>query len=296
MANDPKASTMSDNTDNVGLAFPDANDPIFTEDQLHQYERDGFILLPDCFSQDIQASIRQWADEIIAWPEVRGKYMKYLEGRVDGGQEPILRRVENFFPYHDSLHEFALSRLIGGAVAELFGEPVYLFKDHFNLKLSGGDGYRYHQDQRAGWNQFASELIRVSIPVDDMTEYNGCIEIAAGEHKKGLLGPEWEMISDEVVNNLTFRQCPIKLGDALFFSSYAPHGSAPNLSGGSRRTFYFAYTRHSEGNHREQHFADKREIFPPDFERDPDKVYLSGAERHGGKGMGGLATPTQRSS
>ena len=37
---------------------------------------------------------------------------------------------------------------------------------------------------------------------------------------------------------------------------------------------YVTYNRLTEGDHRERYFAEKRQNFPPDIEREPGKNYV----------------------
>ena len=62
-------------------------------------------------------------------------------------------------------------------------------------------------------------------------------------------------------------------GDVLFFDSYAPHGSAPNLTDAQRRILYLTYNLASDGDHRRAYYAAKRASFPPDVEREPGRDY-----------------------
>jgi hypothetical protein len=73
----------------------------------------------------------------------------------------------------------------------------------------------------------------------------------------------------------SFRLVPVSTepGDVLFFDSYAPHASKPNLTGKARRILYLTYNRLADGDHRERYFAEKRANFPPDIEREPGKDY-----------------------
>ena len=50
----------------------------------------------------------------------------------------------------------------------------------------------------------------------------------------------------------------MEAGDALFFSSYAPHKSPPNHSDRPRRTLYLTYNATTEGDLREEYYQDKR--------------------------------------
>jgi hypothetical protein len=48
-------------------------------------------------------------------------------------------------------------------------------------------------------------------------------------------------------------------GEALFFSSYAPHKSPPNRSDQPRRTLYLTYNALAEGDLRKAYYEDKRQ-------------------------------------
>ena len=72
---------------------------------------------------------------------------------------------------------------------------------------------------------------------------------------------------------MPFVQIPTAPGDVIFFDSFVPHGSYPNLSDARRRILYVTYNRAADGDHRDQYYADKRKNYPPDCEREPGKVY-----------------------
>ena len=63
-------------------------------------------------------------------------------------------------------------------------------------------------------------------------------------------------------------------GDAVFFDSFVPHRSGPNLSDEPRRVLYVTYNRLADGDHRAPYYADKRRSYPPDVEREPGKQYV----------------------
>jgi len=278
---------MNNVTNKSNLATADVSNPFFSDDQRRAYSEDGYVVVPSLFDTQEAEKFAQWAQDIHEWPDVAGKYMKYYEKNATKEDQPLTRRAENFFPYQPEIAEIALSRRIGGAVAELLEESVYLFKDMLIYKYPGGDGYRYHQDHRAGWSQYADEMIRVGIAIDAADEENGCLQVTPGRHREGLFGEEWAMIPDKIAEEMDIHYCPMKPGDVVFFNSFTPHGSGPNRSNRTRRVMHLAFNRESDGDNREQHFRQKRAEFPPDFEREPGKVYLSGSERRGLIGMGG---------
>jgi ectoine hydroxylase-related dioxygenase (phytanoyl-CoA dioxygenase family) len=159
------------------------------------------------------------------------------------------------------------------AVSELFGEEAVLFKDKINFKLPGGDGFKEHQDVQAGWDAFADLHITAMIAIDETNEANGSLEMIAGMHTQGVLGSMWAPLTDKDTHHVQYQAVHCQPGDAVFFDSYAPHRSGPNRTDKARRVLYITYNKASQGDSREQYYADKRRSYPPDIERDPNKDY-----------------------
>jgi hypothetical protein len=221
---------------------------------VEEFREHGFVIKPGLLKGELPRRVAEWTDAIARWPEVPGRYMMYFETSLSRPGARLLSRIENFFPYHAGFRELLNGPEMLGAVGGLFGEPAVLFKDKINFKLPGADGFKPHQDVQAGWDAYASLHITAMVTIDVATPENGCLEIAAGHHKRGLVGVRWEPLS-------------------VFFDSFTPHRSSPNLSAAPRRVLYITYNRRSEGDHRVQYYADKRKNYPPDCERQPRKQY-----------------------
>ena len=116
------------------------------------FERDGFVLVSGLFDEQEIARISAWTDELEHQPEVPGRSMKYYEPSLLSPGERVLQRIENFCPFHDGFAGLCDDDKLRGSVSRLFGEPAVLFKDKINFKLPGGDGFKPHQDQQAGWS------------------------------------------------------------------------------------------------------------------------------------------------
>jgi ectoine hydroxylase-related dioxygenase (phytanoyl-CoA dioxygenase family) len=161
-----------------------------------------------------------------------------------------------------------------GRVAELFGEPAVLFKEKINFKLPGGGGFTPHQDIQPGWDEYAPYFISVLITVDDSTLANGCLELAAGHHTRGMIGRKWKPLEGHELDGITFVPYPMQPGDAAFFDCFVPHQSKPNFTDTRRRNLYLTYNRLRDGDRRQKYFDDKRKSYPPDNEREPGKEYV----------------------
>jgi ectoine hydroxylase-related dioxygenase (phytanoyl-CoA dioxygenase family) len=241
---------------------------------IDAFHRDGFVVVRNLFDDARMGEIRSWIDALAQWPEVPRKYMMYFEQSLTDRRTRILSRVENFCPYHAGLQGLVNSPEMLGAVSELFGQPAVLFKDKINFKMAGGDGFKAHQDVQAGWDTYASLHITAMVSIDSTNVENGCLEMAAGHHQRGLIGKSWQPLEGSGAEGIEYVPYPTHAGDALFFDSYAPHRSAANRTASARRVLYITYNRASEGDHRARYYADKRKNYPPDCERDPEKEYV----------------------
>ncbi len=244
-----------------------------TEQQVAEFQRTGALVVREMIGSRDMAKISDWVDEIHGYPEAPGKYMMYFEDSKLTPGKRMLNRIENFVPYHRGLADLLLGDAMLGHVSELFGEDAVLFKEKVNFKLPGGEGFEPHQDAQAGWEDYASLFITAMVSVDQATEENGCLEVARWVHRRELVGDLWKPMQGGQLKGVEFLPCPTAPGDGVFFDSYIPHRSEPNLSASPRRILYVTYNRLSEGDHRAQYYADKRKSYPPDCEREPDKEF-----------------------
>lgn len=238
------------------------------------FRRDGFVHCPGLFTLDEVADFAAWTAALAAAPDVPGGVMKYYEDSLLSDDGRILARIENFAPFHAGFAALFDDPRLRGACAQLFGEAAVLFKDKINFKLPGGAGFKAHQDVQAGWNRYARLHISALVCIDAATVHNGCLELASGQHARGLIGDLWTPLDDSAMDDVVYRACPTAPGDVVFFDSYAPHRSGPNLSNAARRVLYVTYNRLAEGDSRARYYADKRASYPPDCERDPGREYV----------------------
>jgi len=245
----------------------------FTAEEIAQYTRDGFIFVRGMYSEAEITQAKSWIANLAGRTPELGEQMVYFEDSLLEEGTRVLTRIERFAGYHPQLTDLVLGEEMVRRASDLLGEQAVLFKEKVNFKEPGGGGFTPHQDVQAGWKTYGSRYLSVLVTIDESTEDNGCLEIAAGHHKKGLIGQEWKPLEGEVLDNIDFVRHPTKPGDVAFFDGYTPHQSQPNLSDRTRWNMYLTFNPASQGDHREIYFADKRESYPPDNERDPNKTY-----------------------
>jgi len=91
--------------------------------------------------------------------------------------------------------------------------------------------------------------------------------------KEGVLKNTNGCINDDIVASFNWEPVLVKPGDMVIFNALVPHRSGKNMSDSTRRIFYFTFNKLSEGIHYFDYFKKKREVMPPDIDRDPNKKY-----------------------
>jgi hypothetical protein len=250
-----------------------------TPAQLESWKRDGFLYIKaqDFWTPQQIENLKKWTADVETWTETPGKWMMYFSKSVrqDDEGRRLLHRLENFFDFHAGFNEAFNGERFLHLVTQLFnGDRAILHKEKINFKYPGGEGFEPHQDHAAGWWMYGQSLhISIMVNIDQATKENGCLEVVAGEHNKGLLGPEFQAVPQELVDKYTWIPLETNPGDIVFFDSYVPHRSAPNLSDKPRRVLYVTYSKEKEGDYRSKYYEDKRQSFPPDCEREEGKDY-----------------------
>jgi hypothetical protein len=250
-----------------------SDDAGLSPDQLDHFQRTGWLAARSFFTAEEVAQISAWTDELLAMPEVPGEHMVYYEDSLKDPSRRVVQRIENFCPYHPGFDALVRGGRLERAAGRLLGGPALLFKEKVNFKMPGGAGFEPHQDQQAGWSVFAPLFVTALVCIDRATTENGCLEMTDAPRFAGLIGQEWTPLTAEEMASFSLISTPTEPGDVLFFDSYAPHASKPNLTDKARRILYLTYNLASDGDHRARYYAEKRANFPPDVERRPGETY-----------------------
>jgi hypothetical protein len=243
--------------------------------QRDHWRRNGWLWLQGFLSADETRDLKRWTDEIAAWPETPGTWMRYYE-KAPGGRGKMLARIENFVPHHMGLAALLTGPRMSSVLAECAGEPVVLFKDKINFKLPGGAAFAPHQDAPAYVDFGVRHHLTMMVPVDPFTPDNGCLEMAVGACERVFLpqNPDGTLRPD-ATTGLEMQQLLATPGDVIVFDAWVPHWSGPNRSSQPRRSYYMTYNPAAAGDHREAYYARKRECFPPEYERRPGVDYAA---------------------
>lgn len=222
--------------------------------QRMRWQDDGYLKFDGFLTRTEADNLRGWVEEIAQWPASDDRWMHHFE-QTQFGVRPA--RTEYIIAYHEGIKGLLTAGKVPAAAGQLMGEPAVLYKEKINYKYAGGGGYAAHQDAPA--YEFVKSHITCSIAIDAATPESGCLYFAAGRHREGLLHlDDSGCIDRDFAESLNWSPVPMQPGDALFFSSYAPHYSPRNDSQIPRRALYLTYNALAEGDLREAYYTDKR--------------------------------------
>lgn len=249
-----------------------------TKEQVKSYEEEGYLVIKDMLPAKIKENLPKLSSSLEELPETPGKWMKYYEVDRKTGKR-LLCRIENFLPYSDELKDIAYG-LITDISSDLFGEEAVIYKEKINFKFPQGNGFNAHQDQPAFVSFGINKLLTVLLPIDPNTRTSGGLDMARKVHKERLIYSQNSdgAIRTDIEAKMNWIPVDGNAGDLIFFDSFAPHRSDINISNFTRRNLYLTYNPLSFGSFRDRYYEEKRRLFPPECERDPNKDYSEGAK------------------
>jgi ectoine hydroxylase-related dioxygenase (phytanoyl-CoA dioxygenase family) len=217
---------------------------MLTPEQLEAFDQEGCLVIEDLFTEDDLQPVK---DEFSAVTEREAQRL-LAEGKLSDlyADEPFETRMAKVAAEApeaaaalqtrahkgDALFAFLKHPKILDRVESLVG-PDILCHASYNLhpRLPGGRTIP-HQDAAYYLPDGDNTLIVAClIPLVDTSEENGCLWVARGRHKEGVLRYEWRdllyMFPEEVPEEQR-EPLPTPAGSMVMFTSMLPHGSLVN--------------------------------------------------------------------
>ena len=206
---------------------------LLTEEQRSDYERDGYIVVRNLFSEEEIGLLGKAARN--------DNEMDKSSSERDDGEGNAVRLALWNHPGDGIYGMFARCRKMVDRVEEILREEVYHYHSKMILKdAKVGGAWAWHQDY-GYWYQngvLSPNLCSVMIAVDQATIENGCMQVIKGSHKLGRInhilsgdqaGADMERV-EEAKKRLELIHVTMNPGDALFFHSNTLHASDANES------------------------------------------------------------------
>ena len=223
---------------------------LLNENQMKQFQADGFILMEALFDAEEIEMLRSTA-------HADRELDKHSFSRADGEGGKVRLSLWNH-PGDNIYGMFARSRRMVDRAEELLGDEVYHYHSKMILKDPKiGGAWTWHQDY-GYWYQnglLYPDMLSVFIAVDKATRENGCLQVIKGSHHMGRIdhiltgdqaGADMERVN-ACLDRMELLYCEMEPGDAIFFHSNLLHRSDQNTSEHSRWSMVCCYnTRHND--------------------------------------------------
>ena len=229
---------------------------LLTEEQRSDYERDGYIVVRNLFSEEEIGLLGKAARN--------DNEMDKSSSERDDGEGNAVRLALWNHPGDGIYGMFARCRKMVDRVEEILREEVYHYHSKMILKdAKVGGAWAWHQDY-GYWYQngvLSPNLCSVMIAVDQATIENGCMQVIKGSHKLGRInhilsgdqaGADMERV-EEAKKRLDLVHVTMDQGDALFFHSNTLHASDANESDHPRWAMICCYNAASNDPYKDSH-------------------------------------------
>lgn len=247
-----------------------------SNEQVAQFARDGYLIVPNLFDAEEIALLRETArrDHVML---SHGFGVKDTTGRET--------KLSLWNTAGDDIYGvIARCRRVVDSMEQLLGGEVYHYHSKMSIKEPHeGGAWEWHQDY-GYWYQngcLFPDMASVFIAVDASTRENGCLQVLRGSHRMGRIehgrygdqtGADPERVA-AACERMETVYCVLNPGDACFFHSNTLHRSDANNSDEPRWSLLCCYNAASNDPYKDSHHP----RYTPLEKVDDSMVKLAGA-------------------
>ncbi|MCY7359910.1 MAG: phytanoyl-CoA dioxygenase family protein [Rudanella sp.] len=238
----------------------------FTTEHLHTYERDGYVVVRNLFSE---AEVERLYSIAVGDTVLRAKSFD----RTDASG--LKTKLALWYALDDSLYgKFARSaRLVEGVEQMLGGRAAHYHSKLMQKEPRTGGAWEWHQDYGYWYknNGFLfPDMLSALTALTPATKENGCLQLIKGSHRMGRIehtfsgeqiGAEAEKV-DEALKRMPLEYLEMNPGDTAFFHCNTLHASAANPSDKPRWSIITAYNLVSNKPYKDIHESSYTPIDP----------------------------------
>jgi phytanoyl-CoA hydroxylase len=228
---------------NAGFTWVDSEPPFrtLTAGQVAQFDRDGFVVVPDVVAPDDLAAI---VDEIDGFEAGVEAFLRNEDGeRFSIAEAGAITFTTHLVTKSPRLAAFARAPFFAGVCADLVGPDVNLYWDQAVYKKPEKPRrFPWHQDNGYAYVE-PQQYLTCWVALTDATAHNGCPQVAPGLHRRGTLRHTyveplgWECLTDHAGAAVA----EVPAGGVVVFSSLTPHLTGPNLTDAVRKAYILQY-------------------------------------------------------
>jgi phytanoyl-CoA hydroxylase len=222
-------------------SLPTGRPTTLTAEQKAQFDRDGYVVLPDVVDPATLAAVTADLDALEA------RVDRSL-ARAEGERRSIAERGAITFTTHAVRRSPAARALthhptLVGATRDLVGPDVNLYWDQAVYKKPEKPRrFPWHQDNGYTYCE-PQHYLTCWLALTDATVDNGCPWVLPGAHRAGTLRHHWvDPIGWECLTDPPgARAAEVGAGGMVVFSSLTPHYTGPNTTGEVRKAYIVQY-------------------------------------------------------
>src|SRR5438105_13036593 len=160
-----------------------------TPEQIHQFHRDGYLVLPGMFSPDEVRELRDTFMQIHARAPIGNFYQHVSEEEAAGDPLKLYPRVMHPHRFDALSLRRMLDSRIAATLRDLFAEEPLAAQSMFYFKPPGAKGQALHQDNFYLRVQ-PGTCIAAWVAVDPAVRENGGLVIVPGSNRGEVFCPE----------------------------------------------------------------------------------------------------------
>jgi ectoine hydroxylase len=220
-----------------------------TQEQLAQFDRDGYLFFPSLFTPE---EIKTLTDEVPAL------YAQHRPENIrEKGGSGAVRTNFAAHMYSKPFAKLGRHPRMVEPVQDIFGRDLYMHQFKINGKQAfDGDVWQWHQDYGTWMNDDLmpeARAMNVAIFLDEVNEFNGPLMFIPGSHKQGVLDakhdtsttsyPLWTITNDAIRTMVDKGGIVAPKGPAgsmILFHGCLVHASTSNLSPWNRVAVYLS--------------------------------------------------------
>ena len=151
------------------------------QEQIDQFNRDGYVFMPECFSRDEAALLRREADVVYA--QDREEVWREKDGSTP-------RTAFAAHLYNEAFRRLGAHPRLIEPVEQLLDGKLYMHQYKVNAKAAfDGDVWQWHQDFGT-WHRDDGmpepRAMNIAVFLDEVTEFNGPLMFIPGSHRDGV--------------------------------------------------------------------------------------------------------------
>ncbi|MEM6901998.1 MAG: phytanoyl-CoA dioxygenase family protein [Pseudomonadota bacterium] len=216
-----------------------------SEDQVKHFNEEGYLFLPECFSVQEAALLKEHAQKIYA--EERKEVWRETSGAP--------RTAFAAHTYDEAFRRLGAHPRLVNPISQIFQEDVYMHQFKVNAKAAFvGEIWQWHQDYGT-WARDDGmpepRAMNIAVFLDEVMPINGPLMLIPRSHNSGVFEaghdtsttsyPLWTLDNDKVTELAEQGGIVAPTGPAgsvLMFHGNLVHGSPPNITPYPRTIVY----------------------------------------------------------